>query len=198
MAVRIETRSSLIYRIRDPSDSASWSEFVALYEPMVCGLARRMGVGVNDVDDVAQEVFSRIAQAISGFELDRQRGRFGTWLWKVVRNIVMDHFRHQQRLGRPDNRCVEQIAAVEASEPDQEWQLEQRRHVFQHAMSIVRGRVQPRTWACFSEHLLKGQSAEEVAETLGISTNSVYVNASRVLASIREQCADYLEDLGDD
>ena len=45
--------------------------------------------------------------------------------------------------------------------------------------------------------LLVGSGAEVGAE-VGLPANSVYVNAARVLERIREQCAAYREDLGDD
>ena len=38
------TRQSLIVKLRDPADSGAWSEFVALYEPLVYRLARRKGL----------------------------------------------------------------------------------------------------------------------------------------------------------
>ena len=62
----------------------------------------------------------------------------------------------------------------------------------------VRTQSQPKTWACFEQHILRGRPSVEVAAELRLTANSVYVNASRVLARVREQCADYEEELGDE
>jgi hypothetical protein len=65
-------------------------------------------------------------------------------------------------------------------------------------LESVRESAQPRTWACFEKHLLKGRPSVEVGAELGLSANSVNVNASRVLARVRELCEYYREELGDE
>jgi hypothetical protein len=47
--------------------------------------------------------------------------------------------------------------------------------------------------------VLEGRPSAEVGAELGLSANSVNVNASRVLAKVREMCAYYKEEeLGDE
>jgi hypothetical protein len=46
--------------------------------------------------------------------------------------------------------------------------------------------------------LLKGRSGAEIGKEVGLPPNTVYVNASRVLARVRERCNSLREDLGDD
>ena len=70
--------------------------------------------------------------------------------------------------------------------------------MLEFALEQVRGRTQPATWACFERHVLQGHASKEVAKALGVSANVVYVNASRVLGRVREQCAEYLEELADE
>ena len=55
------TRQSLIVKLRDPADSGAWSEFVALYEPLIYRLARRKGLQDADAKDLCQEVFRAVA-----------------------------------------------------------------------------------------------------------------------------------------
>jgi hypothetical protein len=62
----------------------------------------------------------------------------------------------------------------------------------------VRARTRDVAWACFEQHVLRGRPGAEVAVELDLTTNTLYVNASRVLKKVREQCAEYLEELGDD
>ena len=58
----------------------------------------------------------------------------------------------------------------------------------------MKANADPKTWACFAEHMLGGRPAAEVAAELGLHSNAVFVNSSRVLARLRLKCAEYDED----
>ena len=85
-----ENDSSLIRRVRDPSDAESWREFVALYEPLLLRYVRSHGLTEQDARDVEQEIFVSLICHLPEFELDPSRGQFRTWLWQVTRNTVAD------------------------------------------------------------------------------------------------------------
>jgi RNA polymerase sigma-70 factor (ECF subfamily) len=192
-----ETRSSLLRRVRDPRDSASWREFVALYEPLLLGYARGRGLSDHDARDLAQVILAGLVKTMPNFELDRGRGRFRTWLWQVTHNALVAAARKQQRR-RAAEEGWRQRGEANADEPDHQWLASYRQRVLEFALEQVRGRTQPATWACFERHVLQGHASKDVAKALGVSANVVYVNASRVLGRVREQCAEYLEDLADE
>ena len=50
------------------------------------------------------------------------------------------------------------------------------------ALAQVREDTAPKSWTCFEEHLLKGRSGADIGKEVGLPPNTVYVNASRVLA----------------
>src|SRR5436853_7229547 len=86
----VETRVSLIQRVRDNEDADAWNEFVDVYRPLLTAYVRKRGVSEHDAADVVQEVFSRLVPALGHFEFDAQRGRFRTWLWRVTHNALAD------------------------------------------------------------------------------------------------------------
>jgi DNA-directed RNA polymerase specialized sigma24 family protein len=49
-----ETNESLILRVKDPADAASWSQFLAIYRPVVVRMASRRSLQYADADDLAQ------------------------------------------------------------------------------------------------------------------------------------------------
>jgi RNA polymerase sigma-70 factor (ECF subfamily) len=62
-------------------------------------------------------------------------------------------------------------------------------------LARVRENAQTTSWACFEGRILVGRPAAELAAELGVSSNAVYVNASRLLARVRDECAEFLEPL---
>src|SRR5262249_15167309 len=190
-----DPRSSLLRRVRDAKDSASWREFVALYEPLLLSYVRSRGLNDHDARDVVQEILAGLVKAMPNFELDRGRGRFRTWLWQVTHNALADAARKKQRRQAAEDGWRQRSSA---DEPDRQWLTSYRQRVLEFALEQVRGRTQPATWACFERHVLQGHASKEVAKALGVSANVVYVNASRVLGRVREQCAEYLEERADE
>ena len=75
-----ETSESLILRIRDPQDALAWSQFMAIYEPVVYRLSRRRGLQHADAEDLCQQVFLSVAKAIEDWEPDSRRTPFRIWL----------------------------------------------------------------------------------------------------------------------
>lgn len=191
----IETDSVLVARVRNPADSAGWREFVALYEPLLQAYVRRLGLPERDLQDVVQEIFIKLLQALPQFELDRLRGRFRTWLYSISRNTVVDWLRRRRELPAADSpvELWDRAEAAALSQSEDEWNREYRQRVVEHVLQRVREQAQPMTWACFEQHVLKNWPAAKVAEEFGLTANAVYVNASRILARVREQCLAYAE-----
>jgi serine/threonine protein kinase len=63
-----ETSESLILRVKDPQDEASWRELVAVYRPVVFRMARSRGLQHEDAEDLAQGVFVSVARAIDQWQ----------------------------------------------------------------------------------------------------------------------------------
>jgi RNA polymerase sigma-70 factor (ECF subfamily) len=188
--------------VRDPADAESWSEFVSLYEPLLMSYVRKKRLAEDDARDVVQEIFRTLFQALPKFQLDHGRGRFRTWLWRVTYNAIVDFARRRRRreAAEDEARNEAQLAvAPEEIEPDAEWRLAHRHRILDYVLEQVRSKygAESKTWRSFELHIRQGRPSADVAAELGLSKNAVYVNASRVLALVRELCADYAEDLAD-
>jgi RNA polymerase sigma-70 factor, ECF subfamily len=188
-----KTSSSLLRRLRNPEDQASWGEFVALYEPLLTRYILKKGLSEHDAQDVIQGIFVSLLRKLPTFELDRGKGRFRTWLWQVMHNAVVDWARARKRVKAVEDKLRENWRE-ESTEPDQDWDVELQKRVLEYAMQKVKERTNAPTWACFQEHLLKGRPGAEVGAELGLPANTVYVYAARIMARVRDQCAEYLED----
>jgi RNA polymerase sigma-70 factor (ECF subfamily) len=194
----METSSSLLLCVRDRSDEKSWREFVQIYEPLVLAYARKQGLSESGARDVAQDVFIQLVNALPTFEFERGRGRFRTWLWTITRNATIERGRKEARRARAEVQWQERHADPDPGDGQAAFSRAIQQRVLEHAMQKLEPLENARTWACFREHAVSRRPAAVVANELGISVNSVYINASRVLEKIRKACHEAMGDLGDD
>lgn len=206
MAPMTTTRVSLIKRVSNPGDSDAWTEFVGIYEPVLVSYIRASdrcrGLDDSDVDDLVQTVFIKLFRTLPRFTLDRQRGRFRTFLYRMTLNAMIDYLRarrHRTTVAAPLEELPDRDMP---EEPDCQWSEHYRQAIFDRVARQIREETcttNPKKWICFEEHCLKDRPAKDVADELGISTALVYQNTTRVLQAIRQQClAVYDEDLADE
>jgi RNA polymerase sigma factor (sigma-70 family) len=190
------TRASLIVKLRDPNDDDAWSEFVALYEPLVYRLARQKGLQDADARDLCQEVFRAVARAVDRWEPGR--GSFRGWLSRIARNLLINFLTrgHYQFHGSGATSVMELLDAQPARDPSASalFEAEYQRRVFQWAADDVRGEFAPSTWQAFWQTAVEDRSPSQVAVELGISVGAVYIARSRVLARLKRR----IEKLGDE
>jgi RNA polymerase sigma-70 factor (ECF subfamily) len=194
------TRLSLLVRVRDRADGASWREFYAIYQPLIFGYLRGLGLKEHDAHDLTQEVFCRLLAILPTFKLDQKRGRFRTYLWRLTYNTLVDRARRREVRGRAEEEWVRRFRAADASESrtlEEEWIRRHRKRILEVVLPRVRATVSATAWACFEQRLLQGRPAAAVAAELGIKANVVYVYASRVLKEVRRGCAEIEEEWGD-
>jgi len=195
-----QTPMTLLQRVRNVQDAESWGEFVALYEPLLLRYVRSRTAADTDAHDIVQNIFLTLLRVMPSFELDRLRGRFRTWLWRITMNSIIDDARRQRRHKSGRTPWVEKFADTvpDRDEPDKDWLRAHRQRVLEHALAQVRDRTQAKTWLCFEQHVLQGRACIDVAVETGITANAVCANASRILAKVRQLCAEYEEGLGDE
>jgi RNA polymerase sigma-70 factor (ECF subfamily) len=183
------TRHSLIVKLRDPANSAEWSEFVALYEPLVYRLAHRKGLQDADAQDLCQEVFRAVARAVDRW--DPARGQFRAWLSQIARNLLINFLtrgRNQPR-GSGGTSMQELLDAQPASDPSATalFEAEYERQLFRWAAEDIRGEFAPATWQSFWMTAVEDRKPADAAQSLGLSVGAVYVARSRVLARLKKR-----------
>ena len=186
----VTTPTSLLVRLRSPSDQAAWERFVRLYTPVLYRWIRRQGIDSQDATDLVQDVFATTIAVLPTFEYDRNRG-FGNWLCTITTNKCRDFFR------RAAVRRTEMLLDHPASNPDPALAFtenEYRTQVARQALELMQAEFEPTTWrACF-EMVVEGRQAQEVAARLNLSTNAVYLAKSRVLRRLRQELAGLVDD----
>jgi DNA-directed RNA polymerase specialized sigma24 family protein len=70
----LNTRPSLLARIRDAQDAVSWQLFVNIYAPVIYRFCRHKGLQDANAADVTQETLVETARCIRTFEYQPERG----------------------------------------------------------------------------------------------------------------------------
>jgi RNA polymerase sigma-70 factor (ECF subfamily) len=177
------TSDSLLSRLKiRPVDSSAWREFTGRYGPMIRRWCRRRGLNEADVQDVSQDVLTKVVRAFKTFAYDPRRG-FRRWLYTICRHALYDYRRRwrQPARGTGDSFMMQVLANQPAADNScrsdgDEYDME----LFEHAMANVRARVADHNWQAFVLSMLEGRTVEETAQALGLHTGMVYVARCKI------------------
>lgn len=193
------TKSSLLLRVRDRTDSSAWAEFVELYTPLVYQYARRQGLQDADAADVAQEVLRTCCQFLSRFDYDRDRGTFRGWLFAVTRTRLINYVSGQKRF--PKGQGGSEFVRILEEQPDPDeresrrWNSSYEQRLVEWAQDRIRGEFRDdRTWLAYQKTAVAGESPKSVAGELEMSVGAVYVAKARVLKRMKERIAEIEDD----
>ena len=91
-------------------DAAGWEELVRLHTRRVYGLCYRFTGSDAEAQDLTQEIFLRVFRSLKSYR--SAEGSFVTWLTRLSRNLLIDHYRRnrQERLTDP---IEDQLATLE-------------------------------------------------------------------------------------
>jgi RNA polymerase sigma-70 factor (ECF subfamily) len=91
-------------------DEPAWEELVRLHTRRVYGLCFRFTGSGSEAQDLTQEVFLRVFRTLKTFR--SLEGSFATWLARVTRNLLIDHYR-RTRQERVTDSIEEQLPMIE-------------------------------------------------------------------------------------
>lgn len=185
------TSSGLLARLLI-RDNETWRRFAQLYTPLIYGWCRRRGLQPDDAADTVQEVFRAVDRAVRTFER-REGGTFRGWLWTITLNKLRNHYNRRARqpeaVGGSDALAkLAEIPFDDSAEPDE---ASGAAVLVRQTLHLIQGEFEPRTWQAFWRTAIEEQAVGDVANSLGISANAVYIARSRVLRRLREELEQY-------
>src|SRR3954452_2389357 len=115
----LDPDSSLVSRCLR-GDETAWEDLVRLHTRKVYALCYRFTGSASEAQDLTQEVFMRVFRTVKTFR--STEGSFATWLSRVTRNLLIDHYR-RTRQDRVTDSIEEQLPTIvegtaAASRPD--------------------------------------------------------------------------------
>jgi RNA polymerase sigma factor (sigma-70 family) len=192
----IPTRWSLINRLKQWDDSASWQEFFNTYWRLIYAVAVKTGLTETEAQEVVQETIISVAKQMPQFKVDPELGSFKGWLLQLTRRRIVDQlrkrpppdrFQHSAPAETARTATVERISDPAGPPFDRLWELEWQQNLFETAISRVRQQVNPKQFQVFHLLVVKQMSVEQVAEMLKLKTANVYLVKHRVGALIKKE-----------
>jgi RNA polymerase sigma factor (sigma-70 family) len=194
----IRTRTTLINRLQDWQDQASWQEFFDVYWKLIYFYAVKSGLTRTEAQDVVQETMFSVAKHMPNFKYDRRIGSFKTWLMNMTRWRITDQFRKRPPVCKSRSQSDDESNSANADMlenlpdlaiPDMEtlWDAEWKTTLLEAAMGKVKRSLAPEHFQVFDLYVNKEWAPDRIAKIFGIAVNQVYVRKNRVSKAIKEE-----------
>jgi RNA polymerase sigma-70 factor (ECF subfamily) len=172
----VEEDQELLNRCLAGEDSA-WEALLSTHTRRIYNLCYRFTGRVEEAEDVTQEVFIKIFQTLKSY--DAAQGSFSTWLNRVARNHLVDHYR-RTRKDRLTSSLEEELPAAEEKpsphmEPTGEVESRERREILQVALD----KLSPDLREAVILRDLHDLDYEEIAQVLRVPQGTVKSRINR-------------------
>ena len=178
------TRASLLLQIKDRSNAEAWSEFHALYAPLLYRYARGRGLARENAEEVRDQCLEVVSRKIKDFDYDKEKGGFKNWLYRIASGKVIDHLR-KRREKRADTQALDGLVDPTPT-PDEQWEQTWKNEHLKYCVEQVRQHVSEMNYRAFHMLLFEDCTVDEVRARLGMNANQVYKAKSRVLLRVRK------------
>jgi len=171
----------LVERFRKGDESA-FDELAPLAGRMAYHLALRSLADANVAEDIAQEALVRLYKHVHEIE---GLGAFKTWFYRIVLNLVNDHYR---RFTRQDSAMttLEDIRAVELKSRDEPL-TEIERSNLRQALTQALDALDDKHREVFLMKEVEGLGHAEIAKVLGVPEGTVWSRLSYARKKLQEK-----------
>lgn len=164
-------------------DETAWEELVRLHTRQVYGLCLRFTGSNQEAQDLTQEVFLRVFRTLQSFRA--AEGSFGTWLARVTRNLLIDHYRRTRQDRATDSiedqlPMLEQSGAASPARPDQALAGREAGEILQASLQ----RLSPELREAVILRDLQEMEYREIAQVLEIPEGTVKSRINRGRAEL--------------
>lgn len=187
------TRQSFLLALRSSNNENLWTVFVETYAPFCLYWCGRWGATPEDAEDVVQEVLLIVFKSIESFQFD-PNGSFRGWL-KVIAWRCWNLINEKQQRSLDKNLPI--LSALVINDTALNCQARDElisyfdkmaeAEILELAMSIVKAKVEAKTWEIFDRTELQNQAKNVVALEMKVPVGHVYAAAYRVRKLIHQE-----------
>ena len=164
---------------------AAYQELIRRYERPVFALVYRMVRDRETAEDLAQETFIKVLNAIGTY---RPEFKFSSWVFKIANNTAIDHLRRKELdtlslEGSPHATTPEGVEATALQVSANEESPLETVEAIELGGEIERaiGQLRPEYRSCILLRHVEGRAYEEIAEMLDLPLGTVktYIHRAR-------------------
>jgi RNA polymerase sigma factor (sigma-70 family) len=193
----IPTRRSLLSRLRNLDDSASWQEFHDTYSRLILATASHAGLSRCEAREVLQETLIFAAKKMPGFNYDPAHGSFKSWLLNATKWRISDQLRKRAQMmpwpqpasSRSGTCLMESIPDPNGSKLESIWDAEWEKNLMEAAIQRIKRVVKAKWYQAFELYALRKWPARRVAAGLGLNVGQVYLAKHRVARLLKNEVA---------
>ncbi len=194
----LPTRQSLLHRLRDWEDHASWQTFFDTYWRLIYQVALKSGLTPVEGEEVVQETVVSVAKAMKKFRYDPKRRSFKGWLLQLTGWRITNQFKRRSKHLPSPAQCSD-IESPEGEDPspnadfavppdlEQLWDAEWEENLLRAALDRTRAQVNPKQFQIFDLYVLQKRAVREVRRFLDVSATEVYLAKHRVGRLVRKE-----------
>lgn len=192
----LTTRSSLLERLKNVDDEASWREFCRMYSDLIRRLALKAGMTEHEAEEVLQEVLISMVRNISGFTYNPAVSSFRRWLSNMVRWRIRDQRKKRllhhsidepRREGSEQAGLVEDIADPAGHALEAAWETEWKKSLLDAALARIKRQVKPKQFQIYHLLVTHELPVPEVCRRLKVNAAQLYLAKHRVSQALRQE-----------
>ncbi len=183
-----------VVRLASEGREAAFRELIRRYQRPVFSLIYRMVRDREQAEDLTQETFIKVLNAIGGY---RPEYKFSSWIFKIANNAAIDQLRRRALKtisinGAPNAESADAIEATTLQVSDErESQLDEMtsRELGSQIEQAI-GQLRPEYRSCILLRHVEGRSYEDIAELLDLPLGTVKTYIHRARNQLRILLAD--------
>lgn len=158
-------------------DDSAWAALLQTHTRKIYNLCYRFTGRPTEAEDLTQEVFIKIFQTLKTF--DSSQGAFTTWLNRVARNHLVDHYRRTKK-DRATSSIEDELGGIEekpspTAGPVAHLEARERKELLQRALE----KLSPDLREAVVLRDLQDLDYVEVAQVLGVPEGTVKSRINR-------------------
>lgn len=186
IAGRLDSDSTVVERCLSGDDSA-WEELVRLHTRRIYNLCYRFTGKDSEAQDLTQEVFLRVYRSLGSFR--SSEGSLNTWLARLTRNLLIDHYR-RTRNERITDSIEDQLPGTEGGRTEEKFKSDSRSEsavAGREASELLQaalGKLSPELRETIILRDLQEMEYREIADVLAIPEGTVKSRLNRGRAEL--------------
>jgi len=192
----LPTRQSLLGRLKDWQDDASWTLFFETYWKWIYHRAIKAGLSDAEAQDVVQETLLSVSKSMKRFDYREVNGSFKKWLLQLTNWRIADQFRKRQQAIKPANEGKEagtgtgtgtdpiaRLPAPTADDADEDWE----RTLLEAALRRIKQKVDPAYFQAYELNVFQNWPVAKAAAAINVNRAHLYLIKHRINRLIKEE-----------